>query len=267
MIKEYKPTITLNRNQRGCYILDTVKGCGVCQSDKPNGCYDNCYAKNIASRYGFNFSKPVNRDFYKDTNQLYLFDFSDYRHIDNIIKQIKNIEMPFVRIGEMGDPSENWEHTINTCKTISYAKKPIVIITKHWKTIPDYLLSAISKMDICINTSISALDNDYEIDHRLKQYNKLKKYCNSVLRIVSCDFNTKNYEGCIRSDIQDKLFNNKNVIDTIFRPNLNNQLVKNKVIKIKKVKFLKSNVWASVFNKKSYFGDCANCPDMCGIRK
>ena len=48
-------------------------------------------------------------------------------------------------------------------------------------------------MNIIINTSISALDNDYEIEYKLNQYNNLKKYCKSILRIVSCDFNENSY--------------------------------------------------------------------------
>jgi hypothetical protein len=263
-MKTFKDEITLIRNNRGCYILDTVKGCSYIKNN-PNGCYNDCYAKNITSRYGFDFSKAIDRKFYYDTNQLYLFDFYDNKHEDDIIKQIKNIKMPFVRIGEMGDPSENWEHTINICKIISVAKKPIVIITKHWKNISDNLLKKIKDLNICINTSISALDNDYEIEYRLRQYKKLKNYCNSVLRIVSCNFNKQNYEGCIKREIQEKLFKNEKTIDTIFRPSKNNPFVVNKIINIEKVKFLKSNVLASVYNKKSYLGNCENCPDMCGI--
>lgn len=264
-MKKYKEKITLNKNGRGCYIIDTIKGCGICLSGKPSGCYDNCYAKNISLRYGFDFSSPVKRDFYRDKDQLYLFNLQDEKHQNKIIKKIMKIEMPFIRIGEMGDPSENWDHTIDVCKIISYAKKPIVIITKHWKTITNDLLREIEKLDICINTSISALDDDYEIEHRLNQFHRLKNYCNSVLRIVSCDFNKKNKEGEIRSIIQNELFKYDKNIDTIFRPNLNNPLVAKKIINVKKVKFLKSNVLASIFNKKTYLGHCDNCPDMCGV--
>lgn len=265
-MKLFKEKITFNKNNRGCYIIDTVKGCSVCSENKTNGCYDNCYAKNIASRYGFNFSKPVKRDFYYDKNQLYLFGLN-INHANSIIKEIKNIDMPFVRIGEMGDPSEDWKHTIDICKIISESKKQIVIITKHLKRIPNNLLKDIRKLNICINTSVSALDDCLEIEYRLYQYNRLKNHCNSVLRIVSCDFNKNNKEGNIRSEIQNELFKNDKTIDTIFRPSTNNRLVKNKIINIKKVKFLKSYVTASVFNKKTYFGNCKKCKDKCGIYK
>jgi hypothetical protein len=264
-MKTFKDKITLNKNSRGCYILDTVKGCS-CLNKKEKGCYDDCYANNIASRYGFDFSKIAKRNFYREeTEQLYFLDFYDSKHEDKIIEQIKNIKMPFVRIGEMGDPSEDWQHTINICKLIYKSEKPIVIITKHWNILTDEQLEEIKDLNIIINTSISALDNDDEIETRLNQYNRIKKYCNSILRIVSCDFNLENNEGKLRSIIQRELFKNDKIIDTVFRPNKNNQLVKNKIINVEKVKFLKSEMLASVYNKNTYFGECKKCPEMCGV--
>jgi len=174
--------------------------------------------------------------------------------------------MPFVRIGEMGDPSENWEHTIKVCKTISVAEKPIVIVTKHWRTIPLILLKDFEKLNLCINTSISALDSNHEIEHRLDQFYNLKSYCSSILRIVSCDFNKENKEGRLRAKIQEELFEHTKNIDTIFRPSPNNPLVLNKIINVEKIKFLKSYITASVFNKETYFGDCEHCPEMCGLK-
>jgi hypothetical protein len=168
-MKVFNDRISLIKNNRGCYILDTVKGCSGCSIVRPNGCYDNCYAKNIASRYGLDFSNIVDREFHKNKKQLQFFDLEDTEHLSDIVKQIKEMDMPFIRIGEMGDPSENWEHTINVCSAISIAKMPIVIITKHWNTISKELLNDVRMMDICINTSISALDTDQEIEHRLNQ--------------------------------------------------------------------------------------------------
>lgn len=263
-MRQYKNKITLAKNNRGCYILDTVKGCS-CAKENPSGCYGDCYAKNISSRYGFDFSSPVNRGFEYEKDQLYLFDFYDTRHESRIIKKIKSPEVGFVRIGEMGDPSEDWEHTLHICSIVSLAKKPIVIITKHWKSIPKKLLPVVKGLRLHINTSISALDNDCEISYRLFQYNMLKKYCNSILRIVSCDFNKENPEGLMRSKIQDELFRNEKTIDTIFRPSPNNPYVTNGIINVKKIKFLKSEVLASVYRENTYFGRCEFCHEMCGI--
>jgi len=257
-MKTFKGRISLIRNARGCYILDTVKGCSVCSSEKPLGCYDNCYAKAIADRYRIDFGNPVKRDFYRDTEQLSLFGFEDSKHESELIREIRSIKMPFVRIGEMGDPSEDWKHTLKVCSIIKQAGKPIVIITKHWNVIPKELLPLV--YGVCINTSISAMDTLEERVHRLNQYNRLKPYCDSVLRIVSCSFNDAETVA-----IQDELFRNERTIDTVFRPNAKNRLVTDSVINVKKIKFLKANMLASIRDDSQYLGPCSTCPDMCGL--
>ena len=118
---------------------------------------------------------------------------------------------------------------------------------------------------LCINTSVSALDSPEEIAYRLAQYERLKSHCQSVLRIVSCDFNRKNEEGERRAKVQDDLFKNERVLDTVFRPSPTNPLVTNGVINVEKVMFLKKPVLASIVNKDTYFGNCQTCHQMCGV--
>uniref|UniRef100_A0A6M3J4Z3 Uncharacterized protein n=1 Tax=viral metagenome TaxID=1070528 RepID=A0A6M3J4Z3_9ZZZZ len=267
MKKAYLEKITLSKNKRGCYILDTVKGCSFGITNNNKGCYGECYAKNIADRYGFNFNNPKCRVFKNNNNQLYFFGLKDMTHTNQIIRQINNMQMPFIRIGEMGDPSEDWEHTLSVCKDIVSVHKKIVVITKHIKQIPDKLLPVVEKLNFCINTSISALDEERLRQKRLSQFHKLKNICNSVLRIVSCSFNKNNKEGYRLDKIQSDLFKNDNYIDTIFRPGINNKLVMNNIINTSKTWFLNSYVLASVHNKNTYFGLCSYCPDMCGINK
>ena len=264
-MKTFKDKITLCRNARGCFILDTIKGCSGVSNERPRGCYGDCYANSIASRYRLGFNKPIKRNFYKNASLLSLFGFDDSEHESEIIKSIKSISMPFVRIGEMGDPSEDWEHTINVCKSIAIAGKPIVIITKHWKSISKHLYNEIAKLPICVNTSISAMDTDGEIIHRLIEYENLKSCCKSILRIVSCDYNITNSEGARMAAIQERLFEKSPVINTVFRPSLKNPLVSNKVINVQKIQFLKASMIASVYKPDSYLGYCQDCPDMCGI--
>ena len=264
-MKVYKEAITLNRNSRGCYILDTVKGCPGGSLHGGRGCYGSCYAKNIADRYGFDFLRTIRREFITEDRQQYLFDFKDERHLNEVIKQIKSARMQFIRIGEMGDPSVDWEHTIRVCSKIFQAGKPIVIITKHWQTIPGHLLFLLGKMNICINTSISALDDEIQIEHRLKQFDRLRGICNSVLRIVSCDFNRDNADGFDRAIVQEELFKINPRIDTVFRPSTKNYFVVQNIIKTKKIKFLRAHVLASVYDKGAFMGMCCDCPDQCGV--
>ena len=72
-------------------------------------------------------------------------------------------------------------------------------------------------------------------------------------------------EGLARHILQEELFKHTPHIDTIFRPSKNNPFVIKEIIHVEKVKFLKKEVLASVYNKKTYFGKCKECPDMCGI--
>ena len=128
----------------------------------PKGCYSACYAASIAYRYGYDFSNSTLRRFDSKT------------HENEIISQIKSIGMDFVRIGVMGDPSECWGHTIEICDKIRHHVKNIVIITKHWESLPGYLLPKFKSLNLIVNTSISALDSDDLIEHRLEQYKRLK---------------------------------------------------------------------------------------------
>ena len=265
-MKKFKGTITLAKNSRGCYIIDTVKGCRICRDEKPMGCYDNCYARDIAKRYRFDFGNIIKRDFDIDNTQLFLFDMSDEKHANDIINAISKIRMPFVRIGEMGDPSYAWDHTVNVCEKISQSRKQIVIITKHWEIMSDEAARKLSDIDVCVNTSISALDRDDEIHHRLVQYERMKKYCHSVLRVVTCNFNTETKQGIDREIMQQYLMGFDNVLETVFRPSADNHLVTSGLIHVNKQKFLGSTSLVSM-RDSAYTGYCDTCPDMCGIKE
>lgn len=252
-MRGYKSTISLTKNSRGIYSLDTTMGCTSGLKDNPKGCYNDCYAAKSAKLYGYDFSKTVTRD------------FKDELHRRKIVMQISRIPLPFVRIGTMGDPSENWEHTVNVCEKIKHCNKEIVIITKHWTNLTDAQLEVFAGLNICINTSVSALDNPVLLENSVAQYNRIKKYCKSVLRIVSCDFNIENKEGYELYKIQKKLFENDDILDTVLRVNKHNKLVKDGVINIKQVTFLGAKQYASKYNKKTYLGKCSNCHEMCGV--
>lgn len=251
-MREYSNIIALTKNSRGIYSLDTSIGCASGMSNNIGGCYNDCYAAKSAKLYGYNFSKTVLRH------------FKNRQHEKKIITQINNIPLDFVRIGTSGDPSENLEHTVNVLKVISKSNKEIVIITKHWTLLTDEQLQYFNTINVCINTSISALDKPDLMNICLQQYQRIKQYCKSILRIVSCDFNLLNKKGLQLSLIQKSLFNNTNIIDTVLRVNKSNQLVKDGIINVKQTKFLGKNVLVSKYNKKTYFGKCLNCLEMCG---
>lgn len=266
-MRNYSEKIALIKNDRGIYSLDTSIGCYSGTVDDKKGCYGDCYSAKSAKLYGYDFTKTVLRD------------FENKKHLNAISREIKKIDMPFIRIGSSGDPSENWDHAIKICKLISgkikefqvdifneiKPSKEIVIITKHWENLSENLLHEISKMSICINTSVSAIDKPDELKNRLEQYRLLKPYCKSILRIVSFDFNTENEQGLKYSKLQERLFKNEGIIDTVFRASKSNPLVKDGIIKTHKTKFLGKNALVSKYNKKTYFGKCGPCAEKCGV--
>jgi len=256
VLKRYSNKITLSANARGIYSLDTIMGCKGGTKGNKYGCYSDCYAARYAIRYGYDFSDYVKRDFLNND------------HFVDIFHQINRIDMPFVRVGTSGDPSEDWGHTIDILERLRDCKKEFALITKHWKPISDSDLERLKDIDICINTSVSALDDDSVTDNAIEQYERLKPYCKSVLRVVTCDFNTFNPVGFKMALKQDKLIEiDPNYIDTVFRVSKNNPLVKGLVINTTRANFLKSKSTVSKLNKKAYLGKCGTCPEMCGAEK
>lgn len=252
-MREYSNIISLTKNSRGIYSLDTSIGCSSGMSNEVGGCYNDCYAAKSSKLYGYDFSKTVLRS------------FKDEKHRALIVNKINKIPLDFVRIGTSGDPSENWEHTINIIKCIENCNKEIVIITKHWTNLSELQLAYLGTVNVCINTSVSALDKPHLLENCLLQYHTLKKYCKSILRIVSCDFNLDNPKGFELSKIQTELFKNTETLDTVLRVNKNNNLVKSKIIKVEQSTFLGKKTIVSKFKKNTYFGECSKCHEMCGI--
>lgn len=250
-MKTFKPLITLACNSRGCWIMDTIKGCGFI-NENPLGCYDECYAAKIAARYRIDFGRVVLRR------------FADESHFVGIVRKINSANMQFIRIGEMGDPSWNWDHTLSIIERIRpYSLKEIVVITKHWQPIPERLYGALD--GVCINTSVSAMDSPADLSYRLGEYEKLRGRCESVLRVVTCSFNTDNERGALLAGVQDSLLNGRRVIETVFRPGVDNAFVADGVINCSRSRFLGGVGLSSLRNGGVFFGRCDQCPDMCGI--
>lgn len=263
-MRTYGNKIALSKNSRGVYSIDPILGCSSGMANNQNGCYNDCYAYRISRIYGYDFSKSILRD------------FESKKHIEEIKKEINKINMPFVRMGTMGDPSENWSHTIKICKLLQseenilfnkefFKKKQIVIITKHWNNLTKSQLEEISNLNICINTSISVLDDKKLLWNSLKQYLRLRKYCKSVLRIVSADFNLSNPLGDHYHKLQNKIMKRYKCLDTVLRVRPKNPYVIEDLINISQGKFLGKNSYLSKANKRAYVGKCGTCKDMCGV--
>lgn len=253
MSREYSGVISLAKNARGIFTLDPTIGCRAGMESQPGGCFGDCYAAKSAKLYGYDFSNTVLRR------------FKDEYHRREIVRKIDRIPLDFVRMGTSGDPSEDWAHTVSILRAIDKCNKEIVIITKHWTTLSPEQLNYFSTINVCINTSVSALDKPKILENALQQYEILKPFCKSVLRIVSCDFNMENDRGQELAVIQHNLFKNEATLDTVLRVGKRNPLVSSGVINVKQSKFLDKNALVSKLNKKTYFGKCSTCLEMCGM--
>ena len=262
-MNQYTNVITLFKNGRGLWVLDPFKGCfhglhsrytgyncGLSEMFEDvdflnfKGCYGLCYANRFAHLRGYKFDKSIKRD------------FIDEKHLRSIGKQLQKV--PFVRLGVNCDPSDNWEHTLSIVEKIRPFVKNIVIVTKHWNELTVDQLSELK--GLCINTSIAALDNSFDIAKRLYWYFTLKDYCKSILRV-----NTANFNDYKLRQIQNDLLSNDNVINNVLRFNKNHELVKSGIVNIKKYNFLNGQAFASKNDENTYFGYCNECPDQCGI--
>ena len=248
-MNNYTEYITLSKNNRGCWDLDPFKGCTLGKSNGSKGCYGVCYAAKIAKFRGYDFNKVITRN------------FKDEAHLKSIGNKISKLE--FLRMGVSCDPSYDWDHTISIIEKIKpfIEAKRIVIVTKHINKLTDKQILKLK--GLTINTSISALDGINNMDlinYRLKQYSRLKKYTNSILRV-----NTAKFINMYLEDLQLTLLDNDNVINTILRIPKSNIMVKNGTLEVAKVDFLGSETYASIFDTNTYFGNCDKCIEKCGL--
>ena len=265
-MKFYKEKLTASINRKGVMDIDTVKGCTMGMKKYPDGgCYGLCYAYKIAKLYRYDFTKSVSRLISdKDIRQLQLFNGLCLDSSKIVFNTVKRHKMSWFRIGVMGDPCHDWPLTVDLCEWLHGFRIP-VIVTKHWIKIHDDLLPKLRMAKVVFNTSISPLDSDEEIKHRLQQFNRLKAAgIRSVLRIVSCKFgNTAT--GTSLNEIQKELFCNSPIIDNPLRIPKTDKRVINGDILVKKHKDLGGGSTISIFNPKTYIGTCDKCPDQCGV--
>ena len=252
-MRQYAGRIALVKNSRGIYSLDTVMGCASGMANEPGGCYGDCYAANASRRYGYDFATSVPRHFESEA------------HRRCIVAQINRIPLDFVRIGSSGDPSEDWAHTVGILRGIEKCNRQIVIITRHWHALTDEQLAYFGTINVVVNTSVSALDKPHVREHCVAQYNRLKPWCKSILRVVSCDFNLDNDRGHEMAKVQAELFRNDATLDTVFRPGKKNPLVLDGVINVARSKFMDGMALASKHNPSTYLGKCSTCHEMCGL--
>lgn len=251
----YRPYLTATENGKGVLDVDTVKGCTLGMAAYPaGGCYGECYAYKTAHRYGMDFTQSVSRKLYK-SNRTDVF----------II--VKNYAAGWYRVGTAGDPSHDWNNTIEVLQFLSRTGKTPVIVTKHWIALSDSQLLKLKDLGAVINTSVSALDSEDELNHRIEQIGRIKYAgIKSVVRVVTCCFGDSPW-ATERKEKQEYLLSFGNVIDNPLRASKTNEYVKRGDVLLNR-----KGGWTgegggfiSLHCDSAYLGTCGDCPDQCGV--
>jgi len=251
--KKYNPRLSASLNRKGVLDVDTVKGCKFGMAAYPGGgCYGVCYACKTANLYGYDFKKSVSRK------------VSGNERI-NIEKIVKKHNAPWFRIGNMGDPSHDWDNTVDVCGWLGKIKTPVVV-TKHWIRMSNNHAGALKKCGAVVNTSISAMDTKQEIEYRINIFKWLKELgINSVLRVVTVKFGSSS-KCNEQKERQRLILKNAPIIENPLRIPATDKRVVSGDIVVQKHKNLGGGSTISVLNQSSYIGTCKTCPDQCGVK-
>jgi hypothetical protein len=252
--RRYRPILTATLNGKGVLDVDTVKGCQLGINRYPNGgCYGECYAYKTAHQYGIDFSTSVSRR-------------PGTRTFAQVFKQVRGHRATWYRVGTAGDPSHDWENTLAVCERLAPAGKTPVIITKHWKALLDPQLDRLARLHAVLNTSVSGLDTSEEIEYRIGQLERLKRWgIRSVCRVVTCKYgNTP--RGVEAKRKQDYLLSILPVIDNPLRATKSNGMVlAGDIILGRNDNSIGGGKYISLHQKNIHIGVCANCVDQCGV--
>lgn len=249
----YKPVLTAVENLKGVLDVDTVKGCYSGMAAYPGtGCYGACYAATTAKQYGRDFTIAVSR-------------IPAPWSWREVWRQVRDFRANWYRIGTAGDPCHDWENTVKVCELLKSTGKHPVIITKHWQTLSDDQLSRLLAVSAVINTSISGLDTEAELRHRLRQIERIKSAgLKSVARVVTCNFGPTEW-GQQRRKIQEGLLMLLPCIDNPLRiPASDQRVIDGHLIVDRIAEAVGGGKSVSLHKPDVYLGTCVGCLDQCG---
>lgn len=255
-LRRYKGALTVAHNQKGVLDVDTVKGCTIGMRARPEGgCYGECYAAKIASRYGIDFSVSVSR-------RMMPWDRG------NIFRAVRDFSANWYRIGTAGDPCHDWENTVSVCEFLAGTKKVPVIITKHWMTLTDDQIDRLRAVHAVVNTSTSGLDTDAETKHRVRQIERLRAAgVKSVNRVVTCSYGNSEWSRAAREK-QEYLLSITPVIDNPLRITTSNErVISGELLTERQEHAIGGGKILSLHTNGIYLGKCSSCPDQCGVKQ
>lgn len=152
--------------------LDPVKGCSSTFCEW-------CYARESCARYHILFNVPVPQVLREDL----------------LRKDLRMCSLDWVRIGVMGEPSEDWELTAKVAKVCAEEGKRVAIITRLLKLPNHSELQTLADIGTVINWSISPTD---PVEFIKSRWESVRTYPYLVLRLLTFAF----ADGCEESKMQ-----------------------------------------------------------------
>ena len=252
--RQYLPILTAVENTKGVLDVDTVKGCTLGMRARPEvGCYGECYANKIARRYGIDFTVSVSRK------------LTPWNRAD-VFCAVRDHRASWYRIGTTGEPCHDWDNTVEVCEALQGTGKTPVIITKHWIPLADDHIARFAKVGAVFNTSVSGLDSDAQIKHRVAQIARIAAVgMRSVARVVTCDFGTSEWARAAKAK-QDYLLTLVPIIDNPLRAETSNpRVASGDIILTRRDDAVGGGKLVSLHDHSVYLGTCSECSDQCGV--
>jgi hypothetical protein len=243
-------------NRKGVLDIDTVKGCTDGMAAYPNGgCYGECYAARTAKRFGIDFTQSVKRHLHTQW------------HKSTLTRIMGESGLSWYRVGTAGDPSFNWSHTIQIIRRLWFMEMTPVVVTKVWREPTDEQIGKLRNASAVVNISVSGMDTDEELQHRLTQRERfIQVGLRTVTRVVTCAFGSSEWaRRC--AEKQTYLMSLEPVIDNPLRPSLKNwRVLEGDIIVERRPDSVGGGKTVSLYLPSAYLGKCGYCPDQCGIQ-
>lgn len=253
--RHYQPWLTVQANRKGVIDVDTVKGCTLGMAAYPDGgCYGECYAAKIAATYNIDFTVAVSRKTH-----------CDLWHLATMYKLLDQHAAGWYRVGTFGDPCHDWANTVSVIWDLRHQPKVPVIVTKHWRTASDAQLEKLRRIGTVFNTSVSGLDTEAELAHRIEQAERISDAgLRSVLRVVTCEFGTSAWAK-ERKERQDYLLSFKDAIDNPLRARrCNPHVLAGDILLTRRDDAIGGGKLVSLHDEGLFLGTCETCQDQCG---
>jgi len=253
--RRYGPWLTVELNRKGVLDIDTVKGCTDGMAAYPNGgCYGECYAVRTAKRFGIDFTHSVKRQLHTQW------------HKSTLTRIMGESGLSWYRIGTAGDPSYSWSHTIQIIRRLWFMEMTPIVVTKCWREPTDEQLDQLRDAGAVVNISVSGMDTDAELQHRLTQRERfMQAGLQTVTRVVTCAFGSSEWaRGC--AEKQSSLMRLTPVIDNPLRPlSANPHVLEGDIIVKRRSDSVGGGKVVSLHSHDAHLGKCESCQDQCGL--